>query len=274
MSNKAWVRYDGTGKIVPGTLIIAKSAPKVGTWKEVYTTNLCCPPETCNLPLEIVFENPQRISADVQNPTDVESWNTMFNLPALGKPFTSVVIEANVVKLYGGKNITLEKSSLTDSNCDDITSVIDHCGAVISIGDYTFGEDNCNTLEYVYFPSATSIGVEAFAYAPLISVSFPSVITISQNAFEFCNQLSNAYFPNVEVIGNQAFRNCTLLGNIYIPKCEQLGDTTGYDEVFRNISGNSITLTVNNLLMTCDSGNPDGDIVYLDSNNTVTIITV
>jgi hypothetical protein len=44
--------------------------------------------------------------------------------------------------------------------------------------------------------------------------------------------------------------------------------------VFDGIIGNIITLTVPLALMTCNGGNPDGDIQYLQANNTVTIITV
>lgn len=41
MAKKAFVRYDGNKKIVPGTLIVQDKAPKVGTWREV-PTQLCC----------------------------------------------------------------------------------------------------------------------------------------------------------------------------------------------------------------------------------------
>ena len=44
--------------------------------------------------------------------------------------------------------------------------------------------------------------------------------------------------------------------------------------VFTGITSNNITLTVPSALMTCNAGNPDGDIQYLQSNNTVTVITV
>jgi hypothetical protein len=40
---KAFVRYDGTGRIVPGSLILAKKAPKVGNWKETNAYECCNP---------------------------------------------------------------------------------------------------------------------------------------------------------------------------------------------------------------------------------------
>jgi hypothetical protein len=38
---KAYVRFDGTGRIIPGSLILQRSKPKVGNWKET-PTYLCC----------------------------------------------------------------------------------------------------------------------------------------------------------------------------------------------------------------------------------------
>jgi hypothetical protein len=38
---KAFIRYDGQGRLVPNSLILRKSMPKVGKWLEVLT-NRCC----------------------------------------------------------------------------------------------------------------------------------------------------------------------------------------------------------------------------------------
>lgn len=38
---KAYVRYDGTGRIIPGSLILNRFKPKVGDWKEI-DANECC----------------------------------------------------------------------------------------------------------------------------------------------------------------------------------------------------------------------------------------
>lgn len=44
---KAWVRYDGQKRIVPGSLILQERKPKVGTWKEI-DTSLCNNCNNCN----------------------------------------------------------------------------------------------------------------------------------------------------------------------------------------------------------------------------------
>ena len=61
---------------------------------------------------------------------------------------------------------------------------------------------------------------------------------------------------------------------IYIPLCASIGATVGDDSVFNSaFGGKNITLTVPASRMTCNSGNPDGDIQFLQANNTVTIVT-
>jgi hypothetical protein len=40
---KAYVRYDGLGRIVPSSSILARFKPKVGNWKEI-SSSLCCNP--------------------------------------------------------------------------------------------------------------------------------------------------------------------------------------------------------------------------------------
>lgn len=43
---KAWVRYDVSGRIVPGTLITQPFKPKMGNWKEIPMKQCCTPPVT------------------------------------------------------------------------------------------------------------------------------------------------------------------------------------------------------------------------------------
>ena len=42
---KAFVRFDGSGRIVAGSLILRKNKPKVGKWQEI-TAYECCNPTT------------------------------------------------------------------------------------------------------------------------------------------------------------------------------------------------------------------------------------
>ena len=42
---KAYVRFDGTGRIIPGSLVLRRNKPKVGNWKEIQGYE-CCNPTT------------------------------------------------------------------------------------------------------------------------------------------------------------------------------------------------------------------------------------
>jgi hypothetical protein len=44
---KAYVRYDGSGRVVAGSLILRRSKPKVGKWKEIQGYQ-CCNAPTLN----------------------------------------------------------------------------------------------------------------------------------------------------------------------------------------------------------------------------------
>ena len=43
---KAYVRYDGSGRVVAGSLILRRQMPKVGNWKEVPAYECCAPTTT------------------------------------------------------------------------------------------------------------------------------------------------------------------------------------------------------------------------------------
>ena len=42
---KAYVRFDGQGRVVAGSLILRRNKPKVGKWQEI-TAYECCNPTT------------------------------------------------------------------------------------------------------------------------------------------------------------------------------------------------------------------------------------
>jgi hypothetical protein len=42
---KAYVRYDGTGRVISGSLILQSFKPQVGNWVEI-DANECCNPTT------------------------------------------------------------------------------------------------------------------------------------------------------------------------------------------------------------------------------------
>lgn len=125
------------------------------------------------------------------------------------------------------------------------------------------------------FINATDIGFSCFENCnDIISVNLPLVTTLDIASFSNCLSLTTISLPQLTTAKHLCFLNCTSLTTINIPSCTDLGETVGDDNVFLIISGNNITLTVPSALMTCNAGNPDGDIQYLQANNTVTVVTV
>jgi hypothetical protein len=100
------------------------------------------------------------------------------------------------------------------------------------------------------------------------------IIATTGKDFSDATSLTTVILPAILTISGNCFQLCYSLTTFNISSCTNLGETVGNDDVFYGINNNIITLTVPLALMTCNAGNPDGDIQYLQANNTVTIITV
>jgi hypothetical protein len=91
------------------------------------------------------------------------------------------------------------------------------------------------------------------------------LVSIGNYAFAGCTSVTSYDFPAAATIGDYAFSNSTSVTSINIPYCTALGTTTGNNNVFTGISGNTITLTIDSALDT------DADVVALQGTNTVTL---
>lgn len=117
-----------------------------------------------------------------------------------------------------------------------------------------------------------TIGVSAFAYAPLKSVTLPAGLkTVGAYAFYYCTKLESVTLPSgLQTIGDSAFSNCKSLKSIVIP-----GSVTEMENAFsysslesveieagvKNISLNAFqhskslkTVTLNSGLTSIDNG--------------------
>ena len=202
------------------------------------------------LPAGLVLIYNDITNAPVVNPADVAQWNTLFDLPTNGNPFTSVFISGTqTIVLIGGSNIT----------CDTVSFSLDT--NIISIND-TAG---CITGKCISCGGCTS----------LISVNYPNATTFPKAAHKDCTQLVTVNAPLAEIIRPNCFVNCNALKTLYVPSCIDLGGSTGDDSVFDLITGQSVTVTINSIIATCFGGGPDGDIVaLLTANPSSTIIYI
>jgi hypothetical protein len=97
------------------------------------------------------------------------------------------------------------------------------------------------------------------------------LVTAGEGAFNNCYLATLFYLPLLTSIGTRGFYGAYACNTVYIPLCTSLGATVGDNLVFYNVAALSIGITIPYMLMTCNSGSPDGDLQYLMANNTVSI---
>lgn len=216
--------------------------------------------------LELTFDD--IVNVPVADASSVSDWNTFFDLPTNGSPFTSVEIDGNTIKLIGGSDITFAADFYYNYN---IIEAVDNSGCIIDNVSF-YG---CVNLVNAEFPATNSLSNGAFfGCSSLETLVAPNITLIDSDFFDNCASLVELNFPLVTIIEDESIVGCESLEVLYFPILEQLGSTVGNNGIFNGISGQSITLTIPAALMTCNAGNPDGDIQYLQANNTVTIVTV
>lgn len=315
---KAFVRYDGTGRLISGSLILQAKKPKVGNWQEIDAYECCNPTTTttttaaptttttttAELAFRLLFENIVNAEELVTDPTSLGDWNTFFDLPTLGNAFTNVIVDGNEVKLYGGSNIKVKPAAMY--NYTYLIEINDDAGSIVGVGGDAFsynlglttvnlpectivygvgdsplniagGFGTCQNLTIANMPKLTTIGNLGFAQSGQYvtpTFNFPLLTSLETFGLASCNTLVTVNFPLLLTVGDYGFYECTALTTISLPSCTNLGSSVEFDDVvFGSIIGNTITLTVPSALMTANAGNPDEDIVLLQANNTVTVIT-
>ncbi len=177
-------------------------------------------------------------------------------------------------------------TNLVTVSMPSLTVASDYSFAGCKIGNITLGSlttlgVQCflgNPLTTFSFPLLTTLGVQCFAnctqLTSVTSANLPSLTSTANSAFQGCSGMTTVNLPTVTLIPLFTFRECNSLTTINISGCTNLGGGVNNNNVFLNITGKTITLTVKAALMTNNGGNPDGDIQYLQANNTVTVVQV
>ena len=83
----------------------------------------------------------------------------------------------------------------------------------------------------------------------LQTVNLPNCISVGENAFAFCSNLSSVYLPNCEYIGSSVFYICSSLTQVNLPMCSYIGrGAFGYCTSLSIITiGYSSVCSLNNL---------------------------
>lgn len=285
---------------------------------------------TTAIPQSLILTFDDIANADLMiggSSSDVSLWNTFFDLPTYGNPFTSVSVVGNEVNLIGSLSLVI-KNDLFDAIVygENVISIIDTLGCITSVGfngcgyKTNNGLKNCTYLSLpnvvdaddwafsgiglgiignviLNLPNLVTAGESCFsAIQTMLNCSLPSLVSAGNYCFnsnDHCITIdlpllqtagNNAFFSNLLVerfdfpflasIGDYGFGGCLALNYLNLSSCTTLGTSVLDNFVFQAIWNNIITLTIPSALMTCNTGNPDGDIVYLQTYNTVIIITV
>lgn len=86
---KAFVRYDGSGRVVAGSLVLRKKKPKVGRWQEILTYECC---------------NPTTTTTSTSNTTTTTT--TIVACATLARASSFAVLAASTVTNTGGTVVT------------------------------------------------------------------------------------------------------------------------------------------------------------------------
>ena len=156
-------------------------------------------------------------------------------------------------------------------SCSSMTSF--DLPSLVSAGDYCF--IGCTSATSFNLPLLVSAGDVCFAdCTSVISFDLPSLQNAGISCFQNCSSATTFNLTLAQQIGNSCFKSCTSAILFNLPSVINLGETVGDDSVFNGVIGNTISLTILPTLMTCNAGEPDGDIIYLQDNNDVTITLV
>jgi hypothetical protein len=153
-------------------------------------------------PLMLTFDSIS--NTPVVDPYSVSQWNTFFDLPTNGTPFSEIIINDNSVYFFGGSGITLKDWLFSDSNHSHLISVIDNGSCISYVG-------------YCSFAAST----QAWAEVPTIltTVDLPGVITIGDGAFYLCYSLSSVNLPKMTRAGAWSFTGIISAPSLSFPSC-------------------------------------------------------
>lgn len=223
----------------------------------------------------------------VADPNSVSDWNTFWDLPTNGIPFSSVIVTSNEVKLIGGGNLIIKDFAFQSSTAIDY--LIDESGVIIEVGDASFASV---VMSEFTANSMVDAGLQSFAGASTITTfnatslenagqdCFSSLACTTFNALNLVNlgmgcfsnsSISGAYtFNSLLTVKDDGFLLASQITALTMPILTTLGSTTSFDRVFLNMTLLA-NLTVPAALATVDGGNPDGDLVYASGTLGTTI---
>lgn len=78
-------------------------------------------------------------------------------------------------------------------------------------------------LIHVESDKVTAVGEYAFASSGLVSVDFPCVVSVSENAFSHCERLNSVKLQSLISVADFVFESCYSLKNVDLPSATSVG---------------------------------------------------
>lgn len=194
---KAYVRFDGTGRIVPGSLVLRRSIPKNGNWKEI-TAYECCnslgPIQRCTI--NVNEDQPDPYSESGSPYFAMERGYFPGDFPYI---FTLNSLNINGVNYASGQVLTLNSTAelITGIGFDGRTyfmNIVDWLNSIV--------------------PSSTGV----VFYDDMNTIDRPVNTLFSINITSCCTGINTYYYTNIGFSINDPvvykglyFTNCTIL---------------------------------------------------------------
>ena len=196
------------------------------------------------------------------------------DIQSVSLPAITQLYESCFYGCYSLSSIDLPNVTYVGSNCfrNCLSLALIELPALTDFGSYAFSSGrNGSTINLPVLQKVPSSG---FPSTNAQSINIPAVTEVASYSFYDCGYLTSINLPLATRIGFYAFYDSYNLTSIELPACTNLGDGVGSFGVFGGIIGKTVQLTVPAALMTCNGGQPDGDIQQLQANNTVTVTQV
>lgn len=171
----------------------------------------------------------------VDDPYSLSDWNTFFDLPNYGNPFTDIIVIGNSVYLIGGSNITIKAGLFSDGVYPNFESpqelngflinIEDRADCVVRIEEYAFAYSFGSLLTTVILPALTYIEQYAFFFnQSLINLQTSNVITVENYAFFYCSSIVNINLPLLTSVGDYGFSQTRSVVTYYFPSLITAGE--------------------------------------------------
>jgi hypothetical protein len=154
-----------------------------------------CEEEWIYAPLRLLFNDIANADTLVGDASEVDDWNTFFDLPAFGTPFISVSIDGDEVSLWGATSIEIKPLLMYDEGYQYIVKVLDDAKCVTVI--HTDAFSYCELLNEVSFPVCIDAGYYEEAY--------------DYGCFGECYGLLKVDMPLLETAGELCFTECGIV---------------------------------------------------------------